>query len=359
MIDILSVPSTYQFGFGHIRSSFHNLIFHMKGVQYHCVINKTRKPLPEIVKYYEINKKTFTGYKLGYFRYAAKIAKNENIQLQHPLSPFYLGNIFPIRPRIPLILTVEVPHGLFNNGIKQHINKFGSKLKKLSTQHYSLKNLNAAECIVAVNKATKDYYSKYVDENKITVIPHGVDDNDFKYTKMPYCKNILFVGSMTKRKGLKYLLDAYKNIIKEQNVSLHVVNWINSKPITNSRPKNVFFYTRPSRNELINLYKSCSIFCHPSLAEGFSFPILEAMATGRPVICTDTYGSKIIDNGKDGFVVEKRNSNAIEEKLRLLLSDEKLMLNMGRNGRKKIEAEYSWEIIQQKYYKLYKKHAQL
>lgn len=79
------------------------------------------------------------------------------------------------------------------------------------------------------------------------------------------------------------------------------------------------------------LLKKASVYLHTSKSEAFGLVLIEAMASGLPVVCTDGGGNKaLIQEGENGFLIEEQNPELIADKLELLLSDENLRLKMGR-----------------------------
>jgi len=92
-----------------------------------------------------------------------------------------------------------------------------------------------------------------------------------------------------------------------------------------------------------NLLGAMDVFVLPSLVEGFGLTALEAMSCGVPVIVSEnTFGSDVVSDGQNGYVVPIRDVEAIVDRLRLLASDEALRTTMGANARATAE-QYSWD----------------
>ena len=86
--------------------------------------------------------------------------------------------------------------------------------------------------------------------------------------------------------------------------------------------------------------------------------MIEAMASGKPVVATDSGGQvDIVDDGETGYLVEPRSPTALAEAVIKLLNDRELLKRMGEKGRRKAEKEFSWSSITKKYHALYSRLA--
>ena len=96
------------------------------------------------------------------------------------------------------------------------------------------------------------------------------------------------------------------------------------------------------RDAILGLLADADVFVHPSISEGIPVAIMEAMALRLPVIASDIMGNpEIIEDGKTGFLVPKSDPKSLAIKLKELLLNEDLRIEMGRNGREKISKEYN------------------
>lgn len=193
------------------------------------------------------------------------------------------------------------------------------------------------------------------------VIPNGVDtgffspgDSDIK--KFSDSKlNILFVGRIEKRKGLIYLLKAFKRIIKKEGsgkLRLIIVGegpykeeyeeWVED----NGLQEEVFFEKSKTEKELVSYYRSADIFVSPAIfGESFGIVLVEAMACGVPVVAFANNGYKEVLKGKKaGILAEVKNVSDLTEKISLLIKNDSLRKEMGEEGMKESK-KYSWEII--------------
>lgn len=141
--------------------------------------------------------------------------------------------------------------------------------------------------------------------------------------------NVLFVGSLSQRKGLSYLLGAYGKLrslihltvigypvgqCAQRDKALQTCRWIPSLP----------------HHKVLEEMRNHDILIFPSLFEGFGLVILEAMAQGLPVITTSNTGAPdVIQNGREGFIIPIRSVEAIVNSIESLDSDRHLLEQMG------------------------------
>ena len=227
--------------------------------------------------------------------------------------------------------------------------------------------LENADGIIAVSQGMKEDIGRIygIDERKIKVIYNGVDVEKFKKTEKRDILDelgiepgyVLFVGRMTRQKGLDTLIEASKYI---RGKIVVVTGKEDSKETYEhyrhllEGEKNIMWYHRYFTMEhLVQLYSHAAVFVTPSIYEPFGIINLEAMACETPVVGSNVGGIKeIVQNGINGFLVEKNNAKQLAEKVNLLLKDESLRREMGKNGRKRAE-EFSWEKIARETYRFY------
>jgi glycosyltransferase involved in cell wall biosynthesis len=135
---------------------------------------------------------------------------------------------------------------------------------------------------------------------------------------------VLWLGQVILRKGIQYLIQAARKL-KPRHVRFDIVGPVGiSKQAVASAPANVFFHGRVTRNEAANWYRNSDVFVLPTLSDGFAITQLEAMAHGVPVIASNCCGDVVTD-GKDGFIVPSRNSDALVETFERYLADRQLL----------------------------------
>ncbi len=222
--------------------------------------------------------------------------------------------------------------------------------------------------IIAVSQAAVDAHRRYF-PGEYCVIPNAIDPNQFSPDVKPLpnflsrSPRLLFVGRFEPKKGLKYLLQAIPLLKKEfPSILLLVVGagvfgYSYKEYIEDTVKDNVFFCGVVNPKEIPSYYATCDIFCAPSVdCESFGIILLEAMATGKPVVASNIPGYReVISHGHDGFLVEPRSPKQIAEACLTILKDPNLRKRIAEAGRKKA-LRYSWEeigkLVEDFYYRL-------
>jgi len=178
-----------------------------------------------------------------------------------------------------------------------------------------------------------------VNPEKISVIPYGAPLDYFRpQPKSDDRFRALYVGRVEPRKGIHYLLEAWKNL-KRLDAELCLIG-INEFPSGwLDKYQDIFRYIPPVPHYTLNqYYSSANVFVFPSLVEGFGLVLLEAMACGIPVITTpNTAGPDIITDELEGFIIPIRDSEALQEKLEWCMNNPLELRAMGQAARKKAE----------------------
>ncbi len=205
--------------------------------------------------------------------------------------------------------------------------------------------------MVPTEYAKETFLDRGFPEKKIIKNPYGVNLKEFYYDKKLREKKtkfrIIYTGSISVRKGVIYLLDAFEEL-KLKNSELVLIGNIdkdlNIKLSKFKKNKNIIFKKSMKQGELKNFYNISDVFVLNSIEDGFGMVIPQAMACGLPVITTkNTGGSEIIDNDKDGFVIPIRSKKILKEKITFLYNNPSKCLKMGMIAKDKITSKYSWD----------------
>ncbi|MEM2915100.1 MAG: glycosyltransferase family 4 protein [Candidatus Bathyarchaeia archaeon] len=209
-----------------------------------------------------------------------------------------------------------------------------------------------------------------VDEEKVRVVPNGVDHEVFKpieglgvFRKSlgiegKHC--ILFVGNLIPRKGVHFLVEAAKHVLRnEKNVVFLVVgdgplrNFLISYSTRLGVRGNFVFLGKVHDSVLPLVYNCADIFVLPSLQEGQGMALLEAQASAKPVIAFDVGGVReCVKHGETGLLI-KPYSFELGEAILKLLGDEALRVRMGVSGRRFVCENFSWDIFAEKIFNVY------
>lgn len=239
-----------------------------------------------------------------------------------------------------------------------------------------------ADAIIAVSKGTKaDILRAYPDvqPERIHVIYNGIDLNQYRKTSdtsalpgfgvnlsQPY---ILFVGRITRQKGVTHLVDAIRYLPPDTQIVLcagapdtpEIAAEMRSK-VDEARaynPNIVWIDKMVTKQDAIQLYSNCAVFCCPSVYEPFGIINLEAMACQAPVVASATGGIlEVVVDGATGYLVPFEQdpvasfptrpdqfARDLAAKLSDLLADKAKAKQFGQAGRKRVEEHFSWTAI--------------
>jgi phosphatidylinositol alpha-mannosyltransferase len=211
---------------------------------------------------------------------------------------------------------------------------------------------------IAVSEPAKAFVNRYFPGFPLKVIPNGVDVSVFHPGHAPIRHlrdervNILFVGRLEKRKGLGYLLRGYE-FMKQRvpNTRLIVVG---DGPLRSSVESYISRHRVPDvvmagyvpDTVLPRYYCSADIFCAPATgAESFGIVLLEAMATGLPVVATEIDGyMSVLEPGRDSLTVQPKSWSELGAALVILARDAQLRTRMGAYGLEKAR-RYAWDEV--------------
>lgn len=220
--------------------------------------------------------------------------------------------------------------------------------------------------VVSNSQGLKELALKTYSRKEISLIYNGVDTDFFRPDFSKRSKKnpvILCASRLTQRKGLRYAIEGFSLISKKYpNVTLCIAGGdgdakegLHKQVQDLQLEKQVRFFGEYNHASLLKLQQSSDIFLFPSFNEGMSNSMLEAMASGLPVLMTPTGGAKeLITDGENGFLIAFRNPQDIAEKLSLLLDDEKLRREMSEKSREKA-VSLSWDNVALEYNALYEK----
>jgi len=253
--------------------------------------------------------------------------------------------------------------------------------------------IESADSIIAVSSAMREdvlrCYPK-VDPGRVAVIRNGVDARQYrpdsgtdvleKYGIDPLSRYAVFVGRITRQKGISHLLDAARQIDPayplilcagaSDNPELAQETAAQIDKAKAQRGNVVWIDQALSKPEVIQLISHATVFCCPSVYEPLGIVNLEAMACGTAVVATNVGGiPEVVNDGVTGLLVPFKPkddgtwgpSNAGEfaadlaERINIVLADPDLADRLGRSGRKRAIEQFSWSSIAEKTVDLYGK----
>jgi starch synthase len=251
--------------------------------------------------------------------------------------------------------------------------------------------IHDADAIIAVSHGTKDdILAAYpdVDPSRIAVIYNGIDPDQYHKTSdttalgtygvdpaIPY---VLFVGRITRQKGVTHLVDAIRYLPRETQIVLcagapdtpEIAAELRSKidEIRTINPRVIWIEKMVTKEETIQLYSNCALFCCPSVYEPFGIINLEAMACCAPVVASATGGiPEVVVDGETGWLVPFEQdpvtrfpsqpdvfARALADRISDLLADPAKAKRFGQAGRKRVEEKFTWNAIADQTIALYR-----
>lgn len=208
--------------------------------------------------------------------------------------------------------------------------------------------------------------------DKFEVIPNAIDISEFdfdidkteKKSELeinPNNINIVCVSNLRRGKGHSYLLAAFENAFREhKQINLLIVgdgeegNRLEKQVQNYSSKNNIHFLGK--RSDVKEILKISDVFILPTLGEGMSNAIMEAMASGLAVITTNIQPNReLIDDKINGILVPIRDTNALTIEIKSLLRNQDKRRQLGNKARQKIVESFSIDSVEKKWVALLKK----
>jgi glycosyltransferase involved in cell wall biosynthesis len=296
----------------------------------------------------------------------------------HAVSGY--GFLRALRERNAKIPFIQTVHGVLADEYMQSLQRglpsFRAKAANLVMWQLSKleeESARNATLTVTISKYSRRKIMQFygVDEAKIRIVPNGVDTQRFKPSEA--CESIkrqigmdsklcvLFVGRLIPRKGLHYLVEAAKQIVKEFSQTMfliagggplrnHLVSYLEKMNLTG----NFVFLGDVSESALPALYSCADVFVLPSIQEGLGIALLEAQATAKPIVAFDVGGvSEAVVDKETGLLV-KPDSHELADAIMKLLVSWSLREKMGSRGREFVIDRFSWDVCAQKMLQVYR-----
>ncbi len=201
--------------------------------------------------------------------------------------------------------------------------------------------------------ALESMVAEGIPREKVFLVPYGVDVERFTPGTPPKdVFRLLFVGQVSLRKGVPYLLEAWRRL-RLPRAELWLVGRVTPDAAAVVRPyekdPNIRFLGHVRAVE--EVYRAASAFVLPSIEEGSALVTYEAMASGLPLIVTWHTGA-VAREGKEALYVPIRDVDALAEAIERLYNDEDLRREMGRAARRRAEA-YTWDAATRRLVEVY------
>jgi len=261
----------------------------------------------------------------------------------------YHEPLMPVLPLTALRYSKTVNVGTFHAFARSNVGYYYGKplLKRY------VKRLHAR---VAVSNPAREFVRHYF-PGDYRVVPNGIEFR--RYQNQPPIHelrdgmiNILFLGRLEYRKGLGYLLRAFAQL-KPQYPNLRLVivgdgplrRWYGNF-LARKQLDDVIMTGYVPESEKPRYYASCDIFCAPATGdESFGIVLLEAMASGKPIVATSIDGFReVVSHGREGLLVERKSKRQLSYALQTLINNAALREEMGLAGQQTAR-QYDWERV--------------
>ena len=276
--------------------------------------------------------------------FKSKLMKNYDIvHTQHPMGAIAMKNVSGKK-----ILTI---HGIYSKQIEMlHGESSYNLSNKLEKNAFKW-----ADAVTAGSKESFQYYQKF--GSKVSFIPNGIDINALPSgIDKRYDKQVIFAGRLSKEKGINTILEMAKKLPNDINLLIVGSGPEEDKVVDLEKSKkNIHFLGFQPKQNTIPLIRGSKILIQPSLAEGISATLLEAMACKTPVITTKVGGNlELFENNKSGILIEPDNVDELLETIISILNNSEKLQNISENAFETVK-EYNWSNIGKKYLQLYEK----
>ena len=251
--------------------------------------------------------------------------------------------------------------------------------------------IEMADAVIAVSQETREDVLKYfdVDKNKVQVIYNGINLKEYVKTDSTHTleeygidKNkpfVLFVGRITRQKGIIHLVNAIKYLDPDTQVVLcagapdtpEIAREMEDsvKEVRKERDNVIWIEKMLDKKQVIELYSHASVFCCPSIYEPFGIINIEAMACETAVVASAVGGIKeVVVDGETGILVPLKQqdvapfepvdpekfSKDLAMAVNKVIEDKDMAESMARKGRKRVEETFDWSAIAKQVESLYR-----
>ncbi len=293
------------------------------------------------------------------FLKVAKVLRSEKTDVihTHNTHPFVDGTVGALLSGVKTIVHTD------------HARDFPDKLRYMFSEWLMSQ---FAYKVVGVSEHTSENLMRYekISPRKIMSIPNGIDGSRFRIAldRRKKRKELGIEGDgfiiglgvrLTQQKGITHLLDAMKTVVKRHPGTTLVI--AGNGPLKADLERKaaslgiggsvMFLGPRLDIPELLNLF---DLYVLPSLWEGLPMVLLEAMAAGCPIVCTDVGGvSAAVTHEHNGLLVRPADPDALSSAIISLLSDEEKRARFAANGLKRFQESFSADIMTRKYERIY------
>jgi glycosyltransferase involved in cell wall biosynthesis len=288
-----------------------------------------------------------------------KVARNRTFDVYHETGAFPLIE----NSELPTVMTI------YDLSMVKFKHCHPADRVRLFERHF-YKRAEAVDHFITISEFVRQEIIEtfHFPPEKVTAIPLGVDNaftekseadvSRYKEEKNLPDRYILTVGTHEPRKNIATLIRAMMHTKEKYTlVSIGWSGWLNSEFHQEVRRLNmeerILFLGHVPDDEVALLYSGASLMVYPSLYEGFGLPILEAMACGCPVICSNTSSMPEVA-GNAAILVSPKDETGLAEAIDTVMQDREYSKQLIESGHKRA-GEFSWDYTAQKTVSIFEK----
>jgi glycosyltransferase involved in cell wall biosynthesis len=262
-----------------------------------------------------------------------------------------------------------VPHTIFGYagkkvcGARLILSFYGVELRWIRNRLPWLRSLvkwslHKADLVTCISTHTRKEVLD-ISTRPVMIIPFGAGleiEEGYSVPALP--SQILFVGRLVERKGVVFLIEAFKTLLAEIDCRLYILGDGPEKPILEGKVKalgledKVIFTGVTSEKQLRERYRNCSLLVLPAITdskgdtEGLGVVLIESLSYKRPVVASRVGGiADIVEDEKTGLLVPEKDSRALSQALHRLLSDPILSQRLAEEGYRHVREKFAWDKI--------------
>ncbi|PWA03888.1 glycosyltransferase family 4 protein [Flavobacterium psychrotolerans] len=283
-------------------------------------------------------------------------------------APDWTGITSFIQPHCPIVIRL--------NGSDTYFCHLDNRPVKWHNRFHERRALQKADALLSVSQFTANLTKKLFQLNlNFTIIPNCIDLAMFQSTDQPMCvesNTILYFGTLIRKKGLLELPFIFNEVVKRNaNAKLILVGKDNSDVIsgnvstwqmmqalfTKEAISNVTYLGSVPYQEIKAFINEAAVCVFPTFAEALPVSWIEAMAMQKPIVASNIgWAAEVIDDGINGFLVHPENHVEYADKIVKLLEDPQLQGQFGTEARKKVEENFSIQVVAKKSVEFYIKN---
>ena len=257
-----------------------------------------------------------------------------NPDIIHSHGTEFAYSLTAVKSGYPTIISIQ---GIISKLVKYNINFRYDKIKQLE-----INTIKDGKYFIAKTPFAGDFIKSVNPGAQIFNIENPVNELFFTVKRKIIQRKVLFVGSIIKEKGIEDLIDAFKFVVNAELIIIGTgkpsyVNYLKEKIFEANIERNIKWLGYRGSIEIAEEFETTTMLVLPSYMETSPNVIAEAMSAGVPVIGTKVGGIPyMIEDGKNGFLVEPQNHLQLSEKINIILNDNTLISEMGKRNKERI-----------------------